>query len=149
MSYCKNCGTNIGDSKFCQNCGHPSAESSTATATPTPSPTASTNGFSKYYPELCTYSSNATKIFVLGILSLIFCMGIGIIFEIISIVISAKVKKPFEHGDKLTNPIEISMYNTAKSRHKIGAILSSVALVITGILLFVLFIVYMIYIQTK
>ena len=149
MSYCKNCGTNIGESKFCSNCGQPSAETTITTATPTTSPTATSNVFSAYYPELCAYSSNATKMFVFGILSLIFCMGIGIIFEIINIVISVKIKKPFEHGDKLTNPVEIAMYNTARSRHKAGAIMSSIALVITGILLFILFMTSMIYIQTK
>ena len=151
MSYCKNCGTNIGDNKFCQNCGQPSVESTTATATPpqTPTDAPTNNGFSAYYPELCTYSSNATKMFVFGILSLIFCMGIGIIFEIIAITISIKIKKPFEHGDKLTNPVEIAMYNTARSRHKAGATMASIALIITGILLFVLFMTSMIYIQTK
>lgn len=141
MSYCKNCGTNIGESKFCSNCGQAAAE--------TVQPTITKNGFSEYYPKLCEYSSNATKIFVFGILSLIFCMGIGIIFEIISIVISVKINKPFEHGDKLTNPVEIAMYNTARSRHKAGAIMSSIALVITGILLLILFFSFMIYIQTK
>ena len=76
----------------------------------------------------------------MGILSLICCMGIGLIFEIIAIVISTKIKKPFEHGDALTNPVEIAMLNTAKSRHKVGATLASIALVITGILLFILII---------
>ena len=131
MSYCKNCGHDIGDANFCPSCGKAAIE--------IPQPQTTSNVFSNYYPELSEYLSLSTKLYVFGILSLIFCMSIGLIFEIICIVVSAKIKKMFEHGDKLTNPIEIAMYNKAKSRHKTGAILFCIAFLITSILLFILF----------
>lgn len=141
MSFCKNCGTNIGEANFCPACGQATTE--------TAQPQNSNTGFSEYYPELCEYSSRATKIFVFGILSLIFCMGIGIVFEIICLALSFKIKKPFEHRDKLITPAEIAMCDKAISRHKSGAIMSSIAVIITGILLFVLFMSLMILIQTR
>ena len=130
MSYCKYCGTNVENSNFCPTCGH-------ATAEPT-QPTMRNDGFSEHYPTICEYSSNATKMLIFGILSLVFCMGIGLIFEIICIVIGNKLKKIADYSDKLTNPTEIEMYNAAKSRHKTGVTLSAIAIIITGILLFVL-----------
>lgn len=137
MSFCRNCGADVGDAKFCHACG----QATTATEASQPQyaqPPKTANGHSEYYPSLCEYSSNATKLFVFGLLSIICCMGIGLIFEIIAIVISSKIKKVYEHGDKLTNPEEIAMYNSAVSRHKTGSVLACIALSITGVLLFVL-----------
>lgn len=96
------------------------------------------NGYSQHYSELKLYSSRATALLVFGILSIVCCMGIGLVFEIIAIVISSKMPKAIEYGEQLTNPEEIAMLNSAKARHKTGATLASIALLITGILLFVL-----------
>ena len=148
MSFCRKCGTDIKDANFCPACGEPANPPAAPAAAPAPAATGYTGGYSEYYPELKLYSSRALQIFVFGILSLICCMGIGLIFEIICIVISSKMKTAFPHGDKLTNPVEIAMYNTAKQRHKIGAILASIALIVTGVLLFVIFMLGMIAIQT-
>ena len=140
MSFCRNCGYDVGDAKFCPSCGTSTSGTETAADTAATTTTATVGGgFSEYYPELSLYHSRATKILVFGILSIIFCMGIGLIFEIITIILSAKIKNVFPHGDKLTNPIEIAMYNTASSRHRVGSILSAIALLITAVLLYILF----------
>ena len=131
MAFCKNCGTNIGDAKFCPSCGQCASEASTTPASNTQS--------SPYRSELQLYSEQSTKMLVFGILSLVFCMGIGLIFEIIALVIATKIKNGFAHAESLTNPDEISTYNAAKSRHKTGATLAATALCITSVLLFVLF----------
>jgi hypothetical protein len=145
MSYCRNCGTNVGDSKFCANCG-------TAVADTTPNVNVTTsNGYSTYYPQICEYERQATGIFVFGLLSIIFCMGIGLIFEIINIVKSCKIKQfqPLMANDlPITNPIEIEKLQNAKKKHKTGEKLSSIALIITGVLLLVLIMNVTILIQT-
>ena len=76
MSYCKNCGADVGENKFCANCGTAVTETVTGVST-TP-----TNTYSDYYAQICEYARNATSILVFGILSLVCCMGIGLIFEI-------------------------------------------------------------------
>ena len=134
MSFCPNCGNNAGESNFCPSCG--TAIKTEAAKQAPAAPQLNNNGFSPYYPELQQYAGRATQLLIFGILSIVFCLGIGLIFEIIAIIISAKIGKPFAHADELTNPVEIAMYNKARSQHKIGAILSSVALIITGVLLF-------------
>ena len=133
MSFCKNCGADVGESKFCANCGTAVAETTSTQTT--------SNGYSDYYPQICEYERRASGIFVFGILSLIFCMGIGLIFEIICIVKSNKIKQLYAILSKdlpITNPIEIEKLQNAKRKHKTGSVLASIALIITGILLFVL-----------
>lgn len=139
MSFCPNCGNNVGESNFCPSCGTAIKPESEAVKQAPAAPLLNNNGFSPYYPELQQYASRATQMLVFGILSIVFCLGIGLIFEIIALIISAKIGKPFAHADELTNPVEIAMYNKARSRHKIGATLASIALIITGILLFATF----------
>ena len=133
MSYCKNCGTNVEDSKFCPNCGTAVAD--------TPTNVTTSNGYSTYYPQICEYERQAIGIFVFGILSIIFCMGIGLIFEIIVLIKSGKMKQfqPLMADNlPITDPVEIDKLQNARKKHKTGAILSSIALVITGILLCVI-----------
>ena len=142
--FCKNCGSDVGENKFCANCGTAVADTNFSIATP--------SGYSSYYPQICEYERKATSILVFCILSLVFCMGIGFIFEIVSIIISSKMKQFLPLSEKdlpITNPIEIDKLNNAKRKHKTGAILSSIALVITGILLFVLFMGIAIRVQTS
>ncbi len=137
MSYCKNCGANVGDNKFCANCG-------TAVDNPVTNATnAATNAntYSDYYSQICEYARNATSILVFGILSIVCSMGIGLIFEIICIAKSNKANKLLNilNGNlNLTNPVEIDMLASAKKKHKTGATLASIALIITGVLLFIL-----------
>ena len=135
MSYCKNCGADVGENKFCANCGTAVTETVTGVST-TP-----TNTYSDYYGQICEYARNATSILVFGILSLVCSMGIGLIFEIICIAKSNKANKQLAilNGDlNLTNPVEIDTLQSAKRKHKTGSILASIALIITGILLFIL-----------
>jgi hypothetical protein len=143
MSFCKNCGADVGENKFCSVCG-------TAVNETTQNATIS-NSFSNYYPQICEYERDAVGIFVFGILSLVCCMGIGIIFEIIAIVKSDKANKKFKNlmiNDLLvTNPIEIDKLQNAKSKHKTGGILTSIAIIITSILLVVLFMTVLIALQ--
>ena len=142
--FCKNCGSDVGENKFCANCGTAVADTNPSIATP--------SGYSSYYPQICEYERKATSIFVFGILSLVFCMGIGLIFEIVSIIISSKMKqfRPLLEKDlPITNPIEIDKLNNAKKKHKTGAILTRVAYGITITLLTVLFMLIAILVQTS
>lgn len=142
MSFCKNCGADVGENKFCAKCG-------TAVADTTPNVTTS-NGFSDYYYQICEYERSAGSFFVFGILSIIFCMGIGVIFEIICVVKSIKIKQ-FQalmvNDLPITNPVEIEKLQNARKKHKVGTILAAIALIITGVLLFLLLFVNLTLIQ--
>ena len=147
MSFCKNCGANVGENKFCANCGAPVEDTLVNTTTTK----TTSNGYSDYYTQICEYERKAKSIFIFGILSIICCMGIGLIFEIINIILSGQMKsfQPLMDPNlKLTNSVEIDKLKRARSKHKIGALLSSIALGITGVLLFVLIIGIAISVQT-
>ena len=140
--FCKNCGSDVGENKFCANCGTAVADTNPSIATP--------SGYSSYYPQICEYERKAKSLFVFGILSLVFSMGIGLIFEIVGLIISSKVKQfHFEKDLPITNPIEIDKLNNAKKKHKTGAILTRVAYGITITLLTVLFMLIAILVQTS
>lgn len=129
--YCKNCGTDIGESKFCPNCGASSSANNNVAST-----------HSTYYHEICDYSRDVNSIFVLGLLSLIFCMGIGLIFEIICFVKGNQMKKYQALLDKdfalPDYPDEWEMLKSAQAKAKSGAIMYAIAVAITFLLLFLL-----------
>ena len=115
MSFCKNCGTNIGNNKFCANCGTPSNIASYA-----PSPS---NRHSAYYHDICDYSRAAKSVFVFGLLSLIFCMGIGLIFQIICFIKIPRLSKYdtlLIKGIKSALPEEIETLKAAKKSASSG-----------------------------
>ena len=128
--FCKNCGTEIGESKFCPNCGAASSANNNVAST-----------HSTYYHEICDYSRDVNGLFVLGLLSLIFCMGIGLIFEIIFLVKSIQTKKYqalFDKDFALPDyPDEWEMLKSAQAKAKSGAIMYAIAAAITFLLLFI------------
>ena len=129
--FCKNCGTDIGESKFCPNCGISSSETVNVT-----------NGHSAYYHQICDYARDVNSIFVFGLLSLLFCMGIGLIFEIICCVKALQMKKyqtilakDFSLPDY---PEEWEKLKSAQAKRKSGAIMFSIGFSVTVLLLFIL-----------
>lgn len=129
--FCKNCGTDIGESKFCPNCGASSSEVIKVAS-----------GHSAYYHQICDYARDVNSFFVFGLLSLIFCMGIGLIFEIICIVkgwqmkkYQALLNKDFALPDY---PDEWEMLKSAQAKAKTGAIMFSIGYSVTALLLLIL-----------
>ena len=129
--YCKNCGIDIGENKFCPNCGTASAAQSSTTSS-----------HSAYYHQICDYVRDSSSIFVFGLLSLIFCMGIGLIFEIIYYAKEKDMKKyqailakDFTLSDY---PYEWEMLKSARAKHASGATMFSIGVCVTAILLFIL-----------
>ena len=138
MSFCKNCGTNIGNANFCPSCGQAAndttAQSFSATQEAQPPQR------SQYYYELQEYSGKSTAVLVWGILSIVCCMGIGLIFEIITLVSVGKLERMPNYSNLLTSPEDIATFRAAKARQTVGTILAAIALIITAILMLILFI---------
>lgn len=129
--FCKNCGAEIGESKFCPSCG----ASSSATS-------AVVSGHSAYYHQICDYSREVNSFFVFGLLSLIFCMGIGLIFEVICFIKGMKMKKyqnllakDFTLDDY---PEEWEKLKGAQAKFKSGYLMFAIGVCVTFVLLFAL-----------
>lgn len=85
------------------------------------------------------YCSSASTVLVMGILSLVLCLGIGLIFMIIGLAKSGKFNKidamweatlPYELKDKL---------NSAKRKARVGSILTGVGMIILGVCIIAIF----------
>lgn len=126
MSYCKNCGEKIEDGQFCTKCG---------TAVPTSDTyVVISKQYSPYYQQISAYYDKARALFTLGLLSLIFPIILGFIFEFIYTIISARMKA-FPINVNLSNyPEEQEMLRKALKKHKAGVVMYSIALVITWLL---------------
>lgn len=130
MKYCSTCGKEIHDAAvICPHCGCP-----TANYTETQK-TNKVHTHSSYYPELKEYAGKVSSIYVLSILSLVLCMGIGIIFSIINLI-RINTLKPFTNGKNLTNPTEIAEYNAVEKKLKTSRIMTAIGL---GVSLFLIF----------
>ena len=129
--FCRNCGTDIGENKFCSHCGTASTPQSNIVS-----------GHSTYYHQICDYAREVDSFFVFGLLSLIFCMGIGLIFEIICYVKSIQMKKHkviLEKGFTLPNyPEEWEKLKSAQAKHKSGYIMFAIGYAITATSMFIL-----------
>ena len=133
MKFCENCGKQLADdAKFCSGCGSPTTsfykQQNQAQAQPQPQPqqfyqTQTTPQHSPFYNELCEWRRKTTTYFVFSLISIITCMGIGIVFSIIACVIGRKIP-PFQHANMLTAPEDINLYNETQSRIKTSGTLA-------------------------
>ena len=118
--FCQKCGKEINDSAaFCSQCGTAVLSTSQLDINHV---SKSTNNHSEFYPILCERSHKITTYYVFSLISLITCMGVGLIFSIIAYVIGRKVP-PFTHADMLTNPEEIHIYNNSERKFKTSGLL--------------------------
>ena len=134
MKFCENCGKQMNDdAKFCSGCGSPTSnyykQQSQAQAQPQmqqqaySAPQYSTPQHSPYYAQLREWKGKVTTYFIFSLISIITCMGIGIVFSIIACVIGKKIP-PFPYADKLTSPEEINIYNAAQAKIKSSGLLA-------------------------
>lgn len=123
MSYCSSCGKEIMDQAvICPHCG-------CATANFNSQPTSQ---FSSDYPAIRAYAEKAKQIKVLGIIGAVLMFGIGIIFAIIVLCQTAKIKEP---AVSTTNPQETAELEKAKRDMLLGQKLSALPMFVFAILI--------------
>ncbi len=140
MKYCQKCGQQIHDEAvICVHCGCSTEK------------IIKTNSESLYYYQLEKLKSDANSIFTLGIFSLVLCMGIGLIFQLINM---SKLKQYKNENGKwtfpeldLTSQKDIYEYDAAKKKFETGATMTVIGWCITILLLSVLFIILMVSMQ--
>ena len=124
LMFCSKCGKEILDEAVvCPSCG-----------CPTSNYTQNTNDCSNDYIAIQEFARKAKNIRTLGILSAIFCFGIGIIFSIIIWVQSKTIVVP---EINTTNPKELVEFENAKRHLKIGSTLSTMPIMALGISLMI------------
>ena len=135
MKFCSKCGKQLMDeSVICPGCGCPTADYA--------QPQTSASTYSSDYPIVKEYAEKAKTVKTLGIIALILCCGIGIIFSIIIWVMTGgvKVDKINAPNVKLTDPREIAEFEEAKRNMALGKKFAVVPYVIVvvclGIILF-------------
>lgn len=122
MKFCSKCGNQIHDEAvICVHCGC-SIESK-------PNKTDSNE-----YSKLIAFVNEAKTIRTLGIISIVLCLGIGIIFQIINLV---KIKKYLQNKAfvfpelNLSDPADIRLYEEAKKKIESGNNLTTLGFSIT------------------
>ena len=116
MKFCETCGKEIHDDTIvCPACGCPTAKYYQGQ-------TKIPQQHSAYYPELCERTRQINTYFVFSLISLITCMGIGLIFAIVAYILGQNIQ-PFPYADKLTNPEEIDQYNNSEKKIKTSGLM--------------------------
>lgn len=132
MKFCSKCGKELHDEAvICVGCGCAVQDSSLKKTYHTDS---------VEYEKLMTFVSEANTIYVLGIVSLILCLGIGIIFQIINLV---KVNKYVIKGRKELNcptfnihdPNSIMIYENAKKKVDSGRKMTAYGFIISVVVI--------------
>lgn len=135
MKFCSKCGKEIHDEAvICVHCGCSVGGSQNK------KPTKTDNADNAEYNRLMAFVNEAKTIHVLGIISIVLCLGIGIIFQIINMV---KIKKFVVQGQKelnfpefnLTDRNDIMLYESAKNKIKLANTLTIIGYVISVILI--------------
>lgn len=120
MKYCSKCGKELFDEAvICVGCGCP-VESHTAKKTD-----------NNEYNRLMTFVQEVKSVYALGVVSLVLCLGIGIIFQLINL---PKINKYWNKSARtyvfpefeLTNSHDIQMYADAKRKFKQGKVMTSI-----------------------
>ncbi len=131
MKYCSKCGKEIHDEAvICVHCGC-AVESAAAPK----------REDSNEYNRLMSFVNEVKTVHVLGIISLVLCLGIGIIFQLINL---PKINKYWKKAEKayvfpefnLTNPHDIELYENAKKKFKQGQIMTSIGFGVSIALIF-------------
>lgn len=133
--FCPKCGKQIDDNSiFCPNCGNPCSDTFSGGYGQRPNNNYGyqNNQYSNgYNASLSQYEGSVTSAFVLGILSLVFSMGIGFIFEIINWVKMGKLNNFYVSTN---NPMEAQRYEAAKRKLAKARTMTLVATIISAIL---------------
>ena len=130
--FCSKCGKELVDEALiCPHCGCGTSNFNRASQ-PQSAPVST---HSEHYPALKAFSDEAKNLQTLGILSAVFCFGIGIIFAI-----AIWVKQGFLPQDRIPNlnltlPDEIAEFESAKKRWMMASNLTAlpvVAIIVCG-----------------
>lgn len=97
------------------------------------------------YSQIKVFSDEVKTLYVLGILSIVLCLGIGIIFEIIYMIKYKNVNRP--DRSQIHDPYELGEFDASAKKLDTSRKLWTIAWIITGIALFALFMGIMISIQ--
>ncbi|MBQ8324456.1 MAG: hypothetical protein IJY89_01360 [Clostridia bacterium] len=131
MKYCSKCGKELFDEAvICVGCGCPVKSAATKNET------------DPEHSKLMAFVAEAKSIYILGIISLVLCLGIGIIFQIINL---AKLKK-YSYGKatkklcypefNLTSPYDVATYEDAKRKITIASTMTRIGFGISIALIF-------------
>ena len=108
--FCSKCGKEIDEgAAFCSSCGCATGSGQTQTNV------SNGNGYSGDYVAIKEFEEKVRTMHVLGIISLVLCLGIGGIFSIISWIYAKSFSIP---KITTTNPSEVAMYEAAKRKLK-------------------------------
>lgn len=124
MKFCSKCGKELMDEAVvCTGCG---------CATGTTAPRQTTVQHSEFYKAVQQFTAQVQPVYILSIISIVLCLGIGIIFAIIALVKSSKIKAP---ELTLTNPSEQSEFENAKKKLALAGKLAGITFVIFVVLM--------------
>ncbi len=135
MKFCSKCGKELHDEAvICVGCGCP-IETVPKTAK---------NEDINEYNRLMAFVREVKTMHILGIISLVLCLGIGIIFQIINIIKLNKYMDRKAKGYKfpefnLTNPNDIALYEDTKKKYKAANTMTGIGLLISILLIFFAF----------
>ncbi len=155
MSYCTNCGFFVGESRFCANCGtavqskvNDAAESNQPQVNaynnqPPVSVTQTVEARSPYYDQIISYHRAVRSYFTCGLLSLILCVGIGSIFQLISFIKTftlIRYGRLFDYKDVIKNyPREWEILTNARRKHNKGRTMFIIGTALTSVLYIIFF----------
>ena len=123
MKFCSKCGKELMDETvICPGCGCATGSS----------PRPMTAQYSEFYQAVKQFSDQVKPIYVLSIVSIVLCLGIGIIFAILSMVQSSKIVVP---ELPLTNPSEQAEFESAKKKLALAKKLASITFVVFVVLI--------------
>lgn len=108
MKYCSKCGKELMDEAvICVNCGCAVAPNATTGSR-----------HSANYPKIVEYEESLKSPFVLSVIGVVLCLGIGIIFAIISLCMLKKVTVP--QLENLTVEDQAALMKAQSKHKKIG-----------------------------
>ena len=143
--FCKQCGNQIHDQAFvCVHCGCAVEGAQIPKQNqPTQSPD---------HAKLLEIERDAKSIFLFGILSLVLSLGIGIVFQIINFSkinskYFSKAAKGWAFPALDLTATEEALYESCKSKIKNGRVMSMIGLIITGVLIWAIFMILVIGMQ--
>lgn len=127
--YCKKCGKEIFDEAVvCPHCGCSTENYQTSS---------NNNVSDADYPKFQAYKEKVNSAFILAIISLVTCLGIGIIFELIWLFTFRKLTVP---NIKLKNPRNIAEFESTQRKFKNANIIWSVAWLISWLIIIIAFV---------